>query len=72
MEKDPMMTYIRIVEDLEKMLSSASRQDDIRLLYEIRYAKEKLAKHGYTYLDGFSRPFRIRPEVAPHKQNTKN
>jgi hypothetical protein len=57
--RDPIMTYIRIIEDLERIASSASRQDDITLLYEIREAKEELEKHGYFYRDGFSRPFRL-------------
>ena len=66
--RDPIMTYTRIIEDLERMAATESRERlDVTLWYEIKEAKEELAKHGYVYLDldgkGYTRPFRLVPEI---------
>jgi hypothetical protein len=69
MKRDPitvsreLKTYIRIVEDLERIAATIPPERmDPRLWNEIKEVKEELSKHGYTYLDGFSRPFRLVPE----------
>jgi len=62
MKIDPIMTYIRMVEDLERI--AATEPFDPRLVYEIKELKEELASHGYVYVDGHDgeRPFRLVPE----------
>ena len=59
---DPITTYIRIIEDLQRMAATTEPLDPI-LIWEIEEAKEELAKHGYVYLDGYTRPFRLVPEI---------
>ena len=67
--RDPVRTYIRIIEDLERMAATELRERlDLTLWYEIKEAKEELAsKHGYVYLDldgkGYERPFCLVPEI---------
>ena len=63
--RDPVRTYIRIIEDLERMAATELRERlDLTLWYEIKEAKEELAsKHGYVYLDGHDGPFRLVPEI---------
>jgi hypothetical protein len=70
--KDPIMTYIRMVEDLERIAMTEEQPFDPILINEILELKEELAEYGYVYFDGHSRPFRLTPAVAPHKQNAKN
>lgn len=62
--RDPIMTYRRIVEDLQRMAAAtATKPPDPILIWEIKELKEELAKHGYVYLDGYTRPFRLVPEI---------
>ena len=61
-KRDPIMTYIRMVEDLERIAATTEPDPlDPRLVYDIKELKEELANHGYVYLDGHSRPFRLVP-----------
>jgi len=60
MNRDHIKTYIRIVEDLERI--AASEPFDPSLVYEIMQLKSELEKHGIVYLDGHQRPFRLVPE----------
>jgi hypothetical protein len=56
------MIYIRIVEDLERIAATTEPHPlDPRLVCEIKELKEELSKHGYVYLDGHSRLFRLVP-----------
>jgi hypothetical protein len=57
--RGPIMTYIRIVEDLERIAMTESF--DPILFNEILELKEELAEHGLVYFDGHSRPFRLVP-----------
>lgn len=54
------MTYIKMVEDLQRIASAQESFDPI-LVNEILELKEELADHGYVYFDGHSRPFRLVP-----------
>ena len=66
MHRDPVITYIRIIEDLQMAATKPQpleRSDPI-LWSEIKEAKEELAKHGYVYLDGYERPFCLVPEIS--------
>jgi hypothetical protein len=56
------MTYIRIVEDLERIATTEEQPFDPILVNEILELKEELAEHGLVYFDGHSRPFRLVPE----------
>jgi hypothetical protein len=73
--KDPaitaanVMTYIRMVEDLERIASSATPEPrllDPRLASEIKELKAELEKQGYVYFDGYKRPFRLVPVSKKH------
>ena len=65
--RDPVLTYIRIIEDLQRIAATKPQpleRSDPQLLWEIKEAKEELAsKHGYVYLDGHDGPFRLVPEI---------
>ena len=63
--RDPIMTYRRIIEDLQRMAAATEPQQtpDPELLWEIKELKEELSNHGYVYLDGYERPFRLVPEI---------
>ena len=69
MHRDLIMTYIRIIEDLERMVATAppTKPLDLELVWEIKELKEELSKHGYVYLDldgcGYERPFTLVPEI---------
>jgi hypothetical protein len=62
------MTYIRMVEDLERIAATEQERDpfDLILVNEILELKEELAEQGIVYLDvdGHSRPFRLVPAKA--------
>jgi hypothetical protein len=59
--RDPIKTYILIVEDLERIAAAEESFDPI-LVNEILELKRELAEHGYVYIDGHQRPFRLVPE----------
>ena len=63
--RDPIMTYIRIVENLERMVATAppTKPLDLELVWEIKELKDELSNHGYVYLDGYERPFCLVPEI---------
>jgi hypothetical protein len=60
--RDPIMTKIRIVEDLGRLAAIEPHPLDPRLVCEIKELKEELSEHGLVYFDGHSRPFRLVPE----------
>jgi DNA-binding ferritin-like protein (Dps family) len=58
------MTYVRVVEDLEKQAAAQESFDPI-LFNEILALKEKLRdEYGLVYFDGYMRPFRLVPAKA--------
>jgi hypothetical protein len=62
--RDPIMTYTRIVEDLQRIAATQSERPlDPILISEIKELKEKLANHGYVYLDGHEGPFHLVPAI---------
>ncbi|HJT49391.1 MAG TPA: hypothetical protein VJ729_14495 [Nitrososphaeraceae archaeon] len=65
MHRDPIKTYIRIVEDLERMVATAppTKPLDLEPVWEIKEVKEELSNHGYVYLDGYERSFRLVPAI---------
>jgi hypothetical protein len=64
--RDPVHTYMRIVEDLERMVATAppTKPLDPTLICEIKELKEELSKHGYVYLDGNEHPFQLQPAIC--------
>jgi hypothetical protein len=62
--RDPIMTYIRLVEDLERIAATEQQSFDPILVNEILELKEELSEQGIVYLDldGHSRLFRLVPE----------
>jgi hypothetical protein len=63
--RDPIMTYIRMAQDLERLaVATIERRQplDPRLVHEIKELKEEVEKHGYVYIYGYERPFRLVPE----------
>jgi hypothetical protein len=63
-QRDPLTTYRRIIEDLERIAATIpSERLDVTLWSEIKEAKEELSKQGYVYLDGYERPFRPVPAI---------
>jgi len=74
--KDPIMTYIRIIEDLQRMAATATESQpfDSDMVYEIVELKRELErKHGIVYFDvddghGYKhymheRPFSLQPAI---------
>ena len=61
--RDPVLTYIRIIEDLQRMAATATGAADAELVWEIKELKEELSNHGYVYLDGYELPFCLVPEI---------
>jgi hypothetical protein len=49
--------------DRLRMAATQRQPLDPRLICEIKEAKEELANHGYVYLDGYERPFRLVPAI---------
>ncbi len=62
--RDPVLTYTRMINDLERIAAAtATKPLDPGLVCEIKELKEELANHGYVYLDGYERPFRLVPAI---------
>jgi hypothetical protein len=72
-QRDPATTYIRIIEDLQRLAatSTESQPFDPDMVYEIVELKQELErKHGIVYFDvddehGFmhERPFSLQPAI---------
>jgi hypothetical protein len=63
---------MRIQEDLQRIAATERQPLDPRMACEIKELKEELSNHGYVYFDGYDKPFRLWPAVAPHKHNVKS